>query len=91
MRSKSKPATLAELIGKDVGEMSMNDLPKILGEKMPEMPYNRIGRFRLNNALKLRFGSGYKNIPGIKNILTEFDSHVETENVVKMNKESQNG
>ena len=91
MRSSQKPATLAELLGKDVGQMSMSDLPKLLGEKMPEIPHNRIGRFRLNQALKLRFGPGYKNIPGIKNILSEFDKHVETENIVKMNKESQNG
>lgn len=91
MRSKNKPASLAELLGKDNDkELSLNDLPKILGEKMPELPVNRVGRFRLNNALKLRFGPGYKNIPGIKNILSEFDSQIETENIVKMNKESQN-
>lgn len=89
MRSKNKPATLAELLGKkSSGEMSLGDLPQILGEKMPEMPYNRIGRYRLNNALKLRFGPGYKNIPGIKNILTEFDSNVSTENVIKANTEA---
>lgn len=91
MRSSQKPATLAELLGKDVGHISMADLPKLLGEKMPEIPKNRIGRYRLNNALKLRFGPGYKNIPGIKNILAEFDSEVSTENIVKLNKESQNG
>jgi len=91
-RSSSKPASLAELLGKTDGQsLGLSDLPKLLGEKMPEMPHNRVGRYRLNNALKLRFGPGYKNIPGIKNILSEFDSHVETENIVKMNKESKNG
>lgn len=91
MRSSSKPASLAELLGKEMGDMSLKDLPKLLGEKLPEIPYNRIGKYRLNSALKIRFGAGYKNIPGIKNILSEFDSHVATENIVKMNKESQNG
>ena len=91
MRSSQKPATLAELLGKDVEHLSLKDLPKILGEKMPDMPANRIGRYRLNNALKIRFGPGYKNIPGVKNILSDFDKNMETENIVKMNKESQNG
>ena len=91
MRSKDKPASLAELIGKEVQSFSLKDLPKLVGEKLPDLPYNRVGRFRLNNVLKQRFGPGYKNIPGVKNILSEFDSQVSTENIIKMNKESRNG
>lgn len=89
MRSKDKPASLSELLGKDANkDLSLKDLSKILGEKMPELPKNRIGRFRLLNALKVRFGSGYKNIPGVKNIISEFDEAIQTENVIKMNEES---
>lgn len=89
MRPKGKPASLAELVGeKAENDFEMKDLHKILGEKMPAMPFNRVGRYRLMNALKLRFGPGYKNIPGVNNILAEFDEHVATENVVKANRES---
>jgi len=92
MRSANKPASLAELLGKDAGSsLGMADLPSLLGEKMPELPKNRIGKFRLTNALKLRFGPGFRNIPGIKNILEEFEHDMETENIVKMNKESRHG
>lgn len=91
-RSKEKPASIAELLGKEPnGRMVADDLPKLLGEKMPELPRNRLGRYRLMNALKLRFGIGYKNIPGIKDIIADFDQQVETENVVKMNMESRHG
>lgn len=92
MRKKGSTATLAELMGKDMpSRLALVDLPVLLGEKMPEMPFNRIGRYRLNNALKMRFGPGYKNLPGVKSVLAEFDTNVKTENVIKMNKESQNG
>ena len=92
MRSKQKPASLAELIGKSADEeMELEDLPKILGEKLPELPRNKIGKFRLGNALKLRFGPGYKNIPGIKNLLKEFDEEIETESIISRNKGSRNG
>jgi hypothetical protein len=91
MRSSQKPATLAELLGKDVKAFSLKDLPSILGEKMPDLPRNRVGKFRLMNALKIRFGSGYKNIPGISNILSEFDKNANVENIAKMNEESRRG
>ncbi len=92
MRSSQKPASLNELLGKtSEGELELKDLPKILGEKMPELPYNRVGRYRLQNALKLRFGPGFRNIPGIKNLLHEFDEMVGIENVVKKNMEARRG
>jgi len=91
MRSAGKPASLGELLGKKSENLSLKDLPSLLGEKMPEMPFNRIGKYRLSNALKLRFGLGYKNIPGIKSILEEFDANVETENTVKKNLEARSG
>lgn len=90
-RSKEKPASLAELLGKESSHrLTMKDLPKLVGEKMPEIPNNRIGRYRLQNLLKMRFGNGYKNIPGIKDILEDFDKDVEAENLIKMNMEARN-
>lgn len=91
MRSNDKPASLAELMGKTSGQLTVKDLPNVLGEKMPELPFNRIGKYRLTNALQQRFGAGYQNIPGIKNLMADFDKHIETHNIIKMNKESQRG
>lgn len=91
MRSENKPASLAELMGKTSGTLGLHDLPKLLGDKMPSMPFNRVGKYRLHNALHLRFGPSYMNIPGVSNIVSEFEKNMKTENVVKMNKESRNG
>lgn len=89
MRAAEKPASLGELLGKagsNAESLSLEDLPTILGEKMPELPKNRIGRFRLINALQQRFGNGYNNIPGVKNIIKQFDEEIKLENVIRLNK-----
>lgn len=87
MREAGKPATLNELLGGQGSEvMSLKDLNKLLGEKMPDLPRNRIGKYRLVNALAQRFGPEYRNLPNVVNILKEFDQEMETENVIRMNK-----
>jgi hypothetical protein len=93
VREAGKPATLNEIMGSEAEakSYSMKDLPELLGEQMPELPHNRVGRYRLLNALKIRFGNGYKNLPGVKNILNEFDKNAEFETVIKMNERSRNG
>lgn len=81
------PATLNEMMGK-VPEISLATLPDILGEKMPELPFNRLGRMRLMRALRNRFGEGFRNIKGVKSLLAEFDTESKVRNVEKLNKES---
>lgn len=88
MRESGSPASLGELLGKSAEKQDLNleDLPQILGEKMPELPKNRIGKFRLVNALQNRFGNGYRNIPMVSKIIKQFDDEVEMENTIRMNK-----
>jgi hypothetical protein len=88
MREAGKPAKLGELLGKsaDNKDMGLKDLPELLGEQMPDMPMNRLGKYRLMQALKIRFGAGYRNLPMIKSLMNEFDEEMKIENVVKMNK-----
>jgi len=50
------------------------------------LPKNRLGKMRLLNALQIRFGQGYKNIPMVSGIIKEFDKEVELENVLRANK-----
>ena len=87
MRSAGSPASLGELLGKSAeqSEVGLKNLPDILGEKMPDLPVNRIGRYRLTQALSVRFGPGYMNIPHVKNIIKEFDQKVSDENVIRQN------
>lgn len=80
-------ATINELMGssgnkaasKDLG---LDDLNEILGEKCPKIEFTPVGRMRLTNALRVRFGDQYRHLPGIEGILKKFDE--EAKFAVKM-------
>lgn len=88
MRSQGK-TTLSELMGSkaggkaEAGNLTLSDLPALLGERMPKLQFNAVGRVHLIRALNMRFGSSYRNLPGIEGILTEFDNEHKFENEIK--------
>ena len=61
----------------------LRDLPSVLGEKMPEIEFNEVGRLRLMKALQNRFGQGFRNIPGVRSALSEFDEEVRLNKVTR--------
>jgi len=65
------------------GKMSLNDLPKILGEAMPDLPKNSIGRFRLVRALQQRFGKNFRSLPGVTGLIEEFDGDIKFDETVQ--------
>lgn len=73
--------TLNELMGKHGGDaakgrkLTLDDLEQVLGERMPKLEYTPVGRLRLATALRNRFGDNYRNLPGIDDIMKEFDDH----------------
>ena len=69
-------------------KLSMDDLPKILGPKMPHITYDRIGKIRLVNAMHQRFGPGWQNVPGVNHIMDHFDKNMSAETVARMNRRS---
>lgn len=88
-REKGTPATLNELIGKDKGSSTvpgMSKIEELLGEKMPEISMDRVGRFRLLRALRNRFGESFRNITSIKDILKDFDRELKVSTIIKMNR-----
>lgn len=78
-----KKLSLNELMGsggtkaKSGQSLSLDDLGGILGERMPKLEYTPVGRLRLTTALRSRFGDNYRNLPGIDNIMAEFDRAAE--------------
>lgn len=76
-----KKVSLAELMGSQAsrGDLSLSKLPEILGEAMPELPRNSVGRHRLVRALQQRFGSNWRSLPGVKGLVKEFDDEVSIE------------
>lgn len=82
-------ASLAELMGSGAansatsGKLTLEHLPHILGDAMPELPPNAIGRHRLTSALRQRFGDGYRSLPGISGLVSQFDEKIAYENKIQ--------
>lgn len=82
-----KKISLAELMGSASqkaasADLSLGNLPEILGDAMPELPRNPVGRHRLIRALQQRFGPNFRSLPGIKNLVAEFDKDLAFERKV---------
>lgn len=75
-----KKMTLNEIMGSSGDKaksrkLSVGDLENLLGERMPKLEYTPVGRLRLTTALRNRFGDNYRTLPGIDDILKDFDDH----------------
>jgi hypothetical protein len=73
--------SLAELMGtagksQSTG-MELSRLHEVLGEATPELPRNAIGRHRLIRALNQRFGKNFRSLPGVSNLVKQFDDELE--------------
>jgi len=81
--SKRAGTSLAELMGSAGaaagGNLSLEHLPTILGDAMPELPRNAVGRHRLIRALQQRFGDNFRSLPGVMGIVQDFDQKVQFE------------
>lgn len=72
--------SLAEIMGSSASQavqqrpLSFGDLPDLLGDGMPKLEFTPLGRIRLVKALRNRFGAGFRNVPGISDLLNDFDS-----------------
>lgn len=76
----SRRAGLSELMGSkgaaEGGNLRLEHLPQILGDLMPELPQNAVGRHRLVSALSQRFGPNFRTLPGVKGLVDEFDENI---------------
>ena len=93
-------ATLGELMGRagDQGvekKFTISDLKDLLGESMPKLEFSAVGRIRMMNALRGRFGKSFRNLPGISDIIKDFDDEagfrVRLEKMRQIKVENQNG
>lgn len=73
--------SLAELMGSKGAEhaqqgMQLSRLHEVLGDAMPDLPRNSVGRHRLIRALNQRFGKNFRSLPGIQDLVGQFDGEV---------------
>jgi hypothetical protein len=84
--SKGK-ASLAELMGSVGSEKSnkleLRHLPQILGDALPDLPRNQVGRYRLVKALQQRFGDNFRSLPGVSSLVEQFDSEIDLEDKIE--------
>ena len=86
MSDKGSKGTLGEMMGGSPETVTLKDLPNLLGEKMPKMEFDRVGKMRLMSSLRNRFGDGFRDLPGIENIIKQFDSEIRLKTLIKMNR-----
>ena len=73
------------------GELKLKDLSSILGDSMPELPKNNVGRFRLIRALQQRFGKNFRSLPGVSSVVKEFDDDIDFEHTINRMKKLNGG
>lgn len=82
-----KKASLSEIMGsfgaEQDGKLELRHLPKILGDGMPDLPRNAVGRYRLISSLRQRFGDNFRALPGVSNLVKQFDSEVDLEDRIR--------
>ena len=54
-------------------KLDMTMYKEALGQDIPDFPLNKIGRYRLQQALKYKFGPGFNNVSGAVKLLAHFD------------------
>jgi len=87
-RPQEMPATLGEVMGNKVPQdkqLTMDDLPALLGDVVPDIEFNLVGRMRLLTALQKRFGDSFRNIKGAKEVLADFDKEMKVRKVIRKN------
>ena len=64
--------------GKELkGKLTLDNLHEVMNERMPKLEYHPVGRLRLMTALRNRFGDNFRALPGMDEILSEFDKRAD--------------
>lgn len=80
-----KRASLSEVMGKaaankaEGGGLRLEHLQELLGEGMPDLPKDAVGRHRLIRSLKNRFGNNFRSLPGVGELVKRFDDEIAME------------
>lgn len=54
-------------------KLNMEPFRQVIGDDCPDLPLNKIGRFRLAQALRRKFGAGYRNVGQAEKLMKYFD------------------
>ena len=54
-------------------KLDMAPFKAVLGEDLPDFQLNKLGKYRLMQALQYKYGAGYKNVPAANKLLMMFE------------------
>jgi hypothetical protein len=59
---------------KNPGSFDTSGFREQLGEDVPVIPLTKVGKFRLQQYLRRKFGIGWRNVNDAKSIISSFDT-----------------
>lgn len=59
---------------KKPGMFDVSSLREEVGEDVPSLPLTKVGKFRLQQFLRRKFGVGWRNVSQAKDILSRFEA-----------------
>jgi hypothetical protein len=71
---KTGPMLMKDMMAsKAPGQFDSSGLEESLGEDVPQLPLTKVGKFRLQQFLRRKFGAGWRNVSQAKGILSRFE------------------
>jgi hypothetical protein len=71
---KTGPLLMKDMMAaKNPGSFDSSGLEESLGDDIPQLPLTKVGKFRLQQFLRRKFGAGWRNVSQAKNILSRFE------------------
>lgn len=74
---KKENITVREMMGEEVPmKMDLSPIKEALGEDLPEIPANSLGKIRLVKLLRNKYGINYRNFAPAIRALNHFESEM---------------
>jgi len=72
---KTGPMLMKDMMdSKKPGMFDVSGIREQVGEDVPSLPLTKVGKFRLQQFLRRKFGVGWRNVEQAKGILSRFEA-----------------
>lgn len=73
--AKTGPLMMKDMMNaRKPGSFDGSDFAESLGEDLPDFPLTKVGKFRLQQLLRRKFGAGWRNVAQANSILSRFEA-----------------
>lgn len=72
---KTGPLLMKDMMNsKNPGMFDSSGVAEDVGEDVPNLPLTKVGKFRLQQFLRRKFGAGWRNVASAKSIMARFEA-----------------